>query len=114
MFKITSAKKNISALSDTNNNVEFHNNLFDTDDCVVVEIEDHTPEELAQRQSELEARLLRSTEIAYLLARMKKLEGDIYYSTLTGDIDPASGRPWADVKKDAWMVLRQQLLNLEA
>lgn len=47
-----------------------------------------------------------------LLDRMKKLEGDIFYSTLTGDIDPESGRPWAEVKKDAWLVLRQQLLNL--
>lgn len=49
-----------------------------------------------------------------LLARMKDLEDKIYYSQLTGDIDPVSGRPWADVKKDAWLVLRQQLINLEA
>ena len=37
MYIITSAKKDIKALSETNNSVEFHNQLFDTDDCVITE-----------------------------------------------------------------------------
>lgn len=37
MFVITSEKKNIQALSETNGSVEFHNQLFETDDCVIVE-----------------------------------------------------------------------------
>lgn len=37
MFVITSVKKGIQALSETNGSVEFHNKLFEADDCVVVE-----------------------------------------------------------------------------
>jgi hypothetical protein len=37
MFVIVSAKKGIRGLSETNNSVEFHNQLFDTDDCVITE-----------------------------------------------------------------------------
>lgn len=37
MFIITSIKKNIRALSETNGSVEFHNKLFETDDCVITE-----------------------------------------------------------------------------
>jgi len=37
MFVIQSLKKDIKALSETNNSVEFHNQLFDTDDCVITE-----------------------------------------------------------------------------
>ena len=42
-FVIVSAKKGIRALSGTNNSVEFHNKLFDTDDCVITWM---TPEEV--------------------------------------------------------------------
>ena len=37
MFIITSEKKGIRALSETNGSVEFHNQLFGVDDCVVTE-----------------------------------------------------------------------------
>jgi len=43
MFVITSEKLSIKngepfkALSETNGSVEFHNQLFDTDDCVITE-----------------------------------------------------------------------------
>jgi hypothetical protein len=37
MFVIVSEKKCIRALSETNGSVEFHNKLFDTDDCVITE-----------------------------------------------------------------------------
>jgi hypothetical protein len=37
MFVITSLKKDIRALSETNGSVEFHNQVFNTDDCVVTE-----------------------------------------------------------------------------
>jgi hypothetical protein len=37
MFVITSVKKGIRALSELNGSVEFHNKLFDTDDCVITE-----------------------------------------------------------------------------
>ena len=48
MFIITSIKKDIRAISGTNNDVEFHNKLFETDDCVITWM---TPEEvIAQRK----------------------------------------------------------------
>jgi hypothetical protein len=43
MFVIKSEKLSVKngepfqALSETNNSVEFHNQLFDTDDCVITE-----------------------------------------------------------------------------
>ena len=47
-FVIVSAKKGIRALSGTNNDVGFHNKLFETDDCVITWM---TPEEvIAQRK----------------------------------------------------------------
>ena len=42
-FVIVSEKKGIKALSGTNNSVEFHNKLFDTDDCAITWM---TPEEV--------------------------------------------------------------------
>ena len=46
MYIITSAKKDIRATSGTNNDVEFHNKLFKTDDCVITWQDDPTEEEL--------------------------------------------------------------------
>ena len=46
MFIITSEKKQIRAISGTNNDVDFHNKLFDTDDCVITWEADPTPEEI--------------------------------------------------------------------
>jgi hypothetical protein len=37
MYIITSLKKGIKALSELNGSVEFHNQLFETDDCVIIE-----------------------------------------------------------------------------
>jgi hypothetical protein len=37
MFVIVSEKKGIRALSELNGSVEFHNKLFETDDCVITE-----------------------------------------------------------------------------
>lgn len=42
-FVIVSEKKGIRALSGTNDSVEFHNKLFETDDCVITWM---TPEEV--------------------------------------------------------------------
>ena len=46
MYIITSIKKDIRATSGTNNDVEFHNRLFKTDDCVITWQDDPTEEEL--------------------------------------------------------------------
>ena len=45
-FIITSQKKGIRATSGTNDSVEFHNELFETDDCVITWEDDLTPEEI--------------------------------------------------------------------
>jgi hypothetical protein len=52
MFIITSEKKSIRALSETNNSVEFHNQLFDTDDCVITEEPNEKFIEVKQKQEE--------------------------------------------------------------
>ena len=67
MFIITSKKKDIRAISGTNNDVDFHNKLFDTDDCVITFQPDPTPEEIeaqsAQRKlDEAEAKIKREAE----------------------------------------------------
>ena len=54
MFIITSQKKNIRAISGTNNDVEFHNKLFDTDDCVITWEEDLTFEEIETMKDNME------------------------------------------------------------
>ena len=46
MYIIRSDKKNITATSGTNNDVEFHNRLFKTDDCVITWQDDPTEAEL--------------------------------------------------------------------
>jgi len=66
-YIITSAKKNISAISGTNNDVEFHNKLFDTDDCVITWQDDPTPEEVEAQKAqtildEAEAKIKRDAE----------------------------------------------------
>ena len=53
MYKITSIKKGIKALSGTNNDVDFHNKLFDTDDCVITWM---TPEEVTAQKEIDEAK----------------------------------------------------------
>jgi hypothetical protein len=67
MFIITSKKLGIQAISGTNNDVEFHNKLFDTDDCLITWQDDPTPEEIeaqsAQRKlDEAEAKIKREAE----------------------------------------------------
>ena len=52
-FVIVSEKKGIRALSETNDSVEFHNELFDTDDCVITWM---TPEEVTAQKEIDEAK----------------------------------------------------------
>jgi len=54
MYIITSAKKNIRAISGTNNDVEFHNKLFATDDCVITWQDDPTEQEIADAKAQAE------------------------------------------------------------
>ena len=54
MYIIRSDKKNITATSGTNNDVEFHNKLFKTDDCVITWQDDPTPEELEAIKAQAE------------------------------------------------------------
>lgn len=53
-YIITSLKKDIRAISGTNNDVKFHNKLFDTDDCVIAWEEDPTPEEVEVMKVQME------------------------------------------------------------
>jgi len=46
-FRITSAKLNISAINETINDPAYFNELFKTNDCVVTQIPDPTPDEIA-------------------------------------------------------------------
>jgi hypothetical protein len=67
MFIITSKKKDIKAISGTNNDVDFHNKLFDTDDCVITFQPDPTPEEIVAQKAqqildEAEAKIKREAE----------------------------------------------------
>jgi len=52
MYIITSVKKGIRGLSETNGSVEFHNQLFDTDDCVITEEPNEKFIEVKQKQEE--------------------------------------------------------------
>ena len=52
-FVIVSEKKGIRALSGTNDSIEFHNKLFDTDDCVITRM---TPEEVTTQKELDEAK----------------------------------------------------------
>lgn len=58
MYIIKSEKKNISAISGTNNSVEFHNKLFDTDDCVITWQDDPTPEDIESARLQREQDLI--------------------------------------------------------
>lgn len=68
MFIITSIKKNIRAISETNNDIDFHNKLFQTDDCVITWEKDPTPEEIEAQKAR--------AEICRAEAEAKKIEED--------------------------------------
>lgn len=55
-FVIVSEKKGIRALSEKNDNVEFHNKLFNTDDCIITWQNPPTKEEFEiwQVQAEID------------------------------------------------------------
>jgi hypothetical protein len=54
-FQIVSASKNITALNDTISDPSYFNELFKTDDCVVTQIPDPTPDEIAAQQAQAQA-----------------------------------------------------------
>ena len=74
MFIITSQKKNIRAISGTNNDVDFHNNLFDTDDCVITWEPDPTPEEIEALKAQMELDALNAPKVKTLEERVAALE----------------------------------------
>lgn len=67
MYIITSIKKNIRAISGTNNDVEFHNKLFDTDDCVITFEEDPTAEQVEEMKLQAEVRQVQSQDEEILI-----------------------------------------------
>lgn len=73
-YKITSVKKNIVAISGTNNDVDFHNQLFETDDCVIEYFEDPTPEELEQAHIEAEANRILGQQKQVILDQLKEID----------------------------------------
>lgn len=72
MFVITSAKKGITAISDLNNDVEFHNRLWDTDDVVITEQPDPTPEEIEAEKVKNEQAAIKAKEIVEKKAELDK------------------------------------------
>ena len=78
MFIITSTKRNIRALNETINNVEYFNKLFETDDCVVTEGADipyvrPTAEERARAQEIAENKSALSISDYKILKKLEKL-----------------------------------------
>ncbi len=74
MYIIVSEKKNIRAISGTNNDVDFHNKLFDTDDCVITWEADPTPEEIEARKAAAELAAKERPKELTLEERVKALE----------------------------------------
>ena len=74
MFIITSEKKQIRAISGTNNDVDFHNKLFDTDDCVITWEADPTPEEIEALKKAAELAAKERPKELTLEERVKALE----------------------------------------
>lgn len=72
-FIIVSAKKNIRAISGTNNDVEFHNKLFNTDDCVITWQADPTPEEIEAQKAQVEIDQASAKVVADAEAEKEKL-----------------------------------------
>lgn len=62
MYIIESKKKNIRAISDTNNSIEFHNKLFDTDDCIITWEKDPTKEEIELLRKKFQEECLASSQ----------------------------------------------------
>jgi len=73
MYIITSAKKNIRAISGNNNDIEFHNKLFDTDDCVITWQADPTPEEIEKQKAQTEIEQAEAKVIVEVEAEKEKL-----------------------------------------
>jgi uncharacterized protein YutE (UPF0331/DUF86 family) len=104
MYIISSLKKNIRAISKTNNDIEFHNNLFDTDDCIITWEDDLTDDDI-QLQLQTDAQIdIKKREIQqlknYLLSSdykiIRQLEQSIMiseeYQTLLIDRQNARNR----------------------
>lgn len=73
-YIITSLKKDIRAISGTNNDVEFHNKLFDTDDCVIAWEEDPTPEQIETMKAQMELDAANKPKEKTLEERVAELE----------------------------------------
>lgn len=73
-YIIVSEKKQIRAISGTNNDVDFHNKLFDTDDCVITWEADPTPEEIEARKVAAELAEKERPKEKTLEERVKALE----------------------------------------
>ena len=86
-YKITSAKKNIVAVSGTNNDVAFHNQLFETDDCVIEYFEDPTPEQIAQSRIEAEAVSLLNQQRQVIKDQLKEVDSKSIRALRTNDIE---------------------------
>lgn len=77
MYIITSQNKEIRAISQTNNDVEFHNKLFDTDDCVITWEDDPTEEEIATMKAQMELEATNKPKEKTLEERVAALEKQI-------------------------------------
>ena len=73
-YIIVSEKKQIRAISQTNNDIDFHNKLFDTDDCVITWEADPTPEEIEALKKSAELAAKERPKEKTLEERVKALE----------------------------------------
>jgi hypothetical protein len=87
MYKITSNKKRIQALSGTNNSVDFHNKLFNTDDCVIEFIPDPTPEELEIKKEQYKLEQEKENKINELKNKLEEIDKKSIRAIRTSDIE---------------------------
>jgi hypothetical protein len=106
VYIIESKKKGIRAISGSNSSVEFHNRLFDTDDCVVTWEDDPTPEEIT-RMRETEVQEIEEFDAANRkrMAYMGKSD-PLFLEYLALE---ALDHPDAEAKKTEWLAMRARV-----
>ncbi len=87
MYRIISIKKNIIALSGTNNDIEFHNKLFNTDDCVIEFVPDHTQEEIEIQKVKNEAEAKIEKRKQAIIIELNNLDLKAIRPLLDGEVE---------------------------
>jgi hypothetical protein len=106
MFQITSVKLNISALNETISDVSYFNILFNTDDCIVTEIPNLTPKEIATNKANQDAEIALNKKKQVILDQLDVIDGKSIRAIRTNDTQRIS-----DLENQA-ISLRTQLASL--